>query len=545
MARTLFVLSPHLTEEQLWATARLRPGDGGLRVVTEVSPLVDADPSRPPPVVVVPDLAQLAPSAARAMAVLVGADVSHLERTGVSLSWRPRATWLVQCPRASLRRVSRHLLDRLQLRVETAGLRVVESGDGALTDPGQPTGGPTLTLPSTAPPVNPMDRPPRLTAEAVDRVLHRCPATGGSRRDLALAHAARGLAVLHGEEEVTAATVDSAADLFIGPSGRTARFAPAADRPLPVEPVDDARPSPPDPVTGVVVSDSEDLDTRDVPATAHAAPLHPEDTRDSSADPGPEHQPWRRPLRGSPSGRSTRTEPARTDLTDVAVTPTLLEAARFQRVRPPAPTRDRLVVAPTDLRVHARPPAPGRRLVLVLDHSCHRSWNWHAVLAPYLRWAYVRRAGVCVIELGGRDARDELRAQSYTARSLLDPRLPDSLRRPAGMATPLAHALTLAAAALHAGAARGGDEAWLVVVTDGRGNVPLAASVSGVVTGPVATAGLSDALTVAAEIRRRARADVVVACPGGRPGRHLASALADALGGRLVVGEPVGPGVPP
>jgi magnesium chelatase subunit D len=217
----------------------------------------------------------------------------------------------------------------------------------------------------------------------------------------------------------------------------------------------------------------------------------------------------------------------------VAVTATRLEAARFQRARPAAPD-GRLVVAPTDLRIHTRPPARGRRLVLVLDHTCRRGWNWRAALDPYLRWAYVHRATVCVVEVGGHGTRHELRAESYTARNLLDPRLPASLHRPAGTATPLAHGLTFAVEALRGGPAQGVHEAWLVLATDGRGNVPLAASVDGAVTGPVATEGMTDALAVATTIRRYDWVEAVVACPDGRPGRRLAAALADAVGGRLV-----------
>ncbi|MGK3945906.1 hypothetical protein ABK046_47115, partial [Streptomyces caeruleatus] len=40
----------------------------------------------------------------------------------------------------------------------------------------------------------------------------------------------------------------------------------------------------------------------------------------------------------------------------------------------------------------------------------------------------------------------------------------------------------------------------LVVVTDGRGNVPLAASRAGELTGPVGSEGITDALRVAREI---------------------------------------------
>ena len=109
-------------------------------------------------------------------------------------------------------------------------------------------------------------------------------------------------------------------------------------------------------------------------------------------------------------------------------------------------------------------------------------------LLPYLRWAYVERATVCLVKVGARGAPTELQAERLVARSLLVPKISQALDEPSGLATPLAHGLDLALQflrhALHQGR-QGVRSAWIVVLTDGRGNVPLKASQTGQLDWPV------------------------------------------------------------
>ncbi|MFE3743430.1 hypothetical protein ACFXPP_34415, partial [Streptomyces sp. NPDC059134] len=229
------------------------------------------------------------------------------------------------------------------------------------------------------------------------------------------------------------------------------------------------------------------------------------------------------------------------DLRDLAFVPTVIEAAKFQAVRG---RPERLAIAPADLRGYARAPEPERMLTLVLDHTCHADWNWHAALEPFLHWAYVHRASAQVVEVGAATAVSELRAESFTARSVLDPRIPAALARPPGRATPLAHGLEQAGQALRRAFQHhraGLVEAWLVVATDGRGNVPLDASRRDRPgPEPAGRTGIDDALAVAGRISAmdRTRLHCVVVDPGARPYADLPFLLADALGGTVAPGCP-------
>jgi magnesium chelatase subunit D len=67
--------------------------------------------------VVIPDLTKLSLAASRACVMLMGADVTHLERHGQHQHWRPRFCWLAGCLRTEVGMVSPHLLDRFALRL--------------------------------------------------------------------------------------------------------------------------------------------------------------------------------------------------------------------------------------------------------------------------------------------------------------------------------------------------------------------------------------------------------------------------------------------
>jgi magnesium chelatase subunit D len=77
-----------------------------------------------------------------------------------------------------------------------------------------------------------------------------------------------------------------------------------------------------------------------------------------------------------------------------------------------------------------------------------------------------------------------------------------------------------------------------VVASDGRGNVPLQASIAGQVTGPVGRDGVDDAVAVARDIAAiDRRLHTVVVDAAARPYPGLPFALADALGGMVVAGR--------
>jgi magnesium chelatase subunit D len=291
----------------------------------------------------------------------------------------------------------------------------------------------------------------------------------------------------------------------------------------------------------------------DETAVGLPAEPYPEDKAKPARDADPLRIGWPRRLSGPPHGHPSGTLHAR-DLRDIAVIPTLLRAAMFQAVRCPSgpdahyQKKHRLHILGADLLSHRRAHRSGALLVLLLDHTCReRDWDWYVPLAPYLRWAYAHRAPVSVVEVGRAVATSrlvaarELRAQHFRARGLLDPRVAGALDRDPGRATPLAHGLALATRILRHDTQQGSvavADAVLVVVTDGRGNVPLSASVTGNAPVQAGRSGVADALHAAGQIKRLRRVRRVVIDPGPRAYGHLTGDLARALDAPLALGRP-------
>jgi magnesium chelatase subunit D len=260
---------------------------------------------------------------------------------------------------------------------------------------------------------------------------------------------------------------------------------------------------------------------------------YPEDDAEPLRDHAPLRGAWRRTAH-SERGPVVGVRRA-TDLRDLALVPTVVAAATKQRLR------GRLTLEPEDLRSHVRAAEPDRMLILLLDHTCRRGRDWQPALAPYLRWAYTGRAAAAVIEVGAADAADELRAEGFLARNVLEPWLTAALHRRPGRASPLAHGLLLAGQFVRRAFQQRPTaltEAWFVAVTDGRGNVPLHASLTGRLDGPVGRRGVEDALEAAAQLHalNRMRLHTVVVDAGAPPYADLPFALADALGGVTVGG---------
>ncbi|WP_203785957.1 hypothetical protein [Paractinoplanes rishiriensis] len=220
---------------------------------------------------------------------------------------------------------------------------------------------------------------------------------------------------------------------------------------------------------------------------------------------------------------------------------TLLEAVKHQRARCPehfAPDgRHGLHVRRDDLRQYRRDRTARRHLVLVIDHTCRRGWDWGAALAPYLRAAYASRSPVDVIEVGAAGAPAEARATSLRLAGVLDPRMDAVLTRAAGRATPLAHGLDLAATALRRALRRDRHaraNGFLVVLTDGLGNVPRAASEAGQLPDRAGAEGVRDALASARGIRSLQRVGAVLLAPPAVAHESILRRLAASLGATVV-----------
>ncbi|MEU4161505.1 hypothetical protein [Actinoplanes sp. NPDC026670] len=506
-------------------------------------------------IVVVPDLSRAGLAVTRAATVLIGADGAVADRHGTHAAWRPRARWLAACPAAAAQRLSPHLLDRFPVRVAAAGFgtppRTSAQIRAALDQdtPGLPPG---LAVPS--PLTGPLPVMSAAAATAVTGVVGESPSP--HRRDLALARAARVVAVSDRAGTVEPRHVHRAAELLGLRSPAPASLAPAT-----VEPASSPEPtSSPEPATtgdGTAAwPEAVEADTAvgqplrpaltsvlppaAGPAAVPEQMLYPEDSPDALPDFASLRPPWqragtRRPGRGPVIG----TEPAGRPV-DIAYLATVLEAAKFRRIRhgAAAPLR----IHASDLRSNRRQPQPDAALVLLLDHTSRRGWDVTAALAPYLGWAYTRRAAVSLIELGHRDAVSELQAERRRLSGVLDPALNVALDRAPARATPLAHGLDLALQEMRLRRRnlpiRDG-EAWLVVVSDGRGNVPLEASQRDVLPRSVSRAGVDDAVTVAGGFAGlRAVRAVVLAPPELSHYRDLPFALAGAMAG--IVARPDG-----
>ncbi|MFF3885276.1 magnesium chelatase [Streptomyces sp. NPDC001914] len=518
-------------EEDLWTTSRLERQRDGFAFSVAPGPLMTE--TGPPPLAVVPDLAHLSFAGTRAAVQLVGADVVCVEQPGLRLHDRPRARWLAVCRSEDAGRVTPHLLDRFALRLAVPGLRTV---------PGE---WPRMT--SAMP-----EKPAFSTDEAVTRVQEILGAGAGPRRSLALARLARALATLGGHGEVTARNCDDAARLI---GLRITGAPPATDR-ADGETPRLPPPSPPLPPSGEGTRRGARSEKNPRPAdeapllapgaaqgvgAAPGAPAgtpYPEDEAVALREFTPLRNPWQR--RSGPAavrGTVVGTRRAR-DLRDLALVRTVREAALYQRVR----GHTEFTVVPADLHSNVRAPAPEHLLTLLLDHTCRGEWDWQDALTPFLQWAYTTRAALQVIEVGGAEAPNELRAESFAARGVLDPRVLAALYRAKGRATPLAHGIEQADRVLRQAFRLQGStlaEAWLVVVTDGRGNVPLQASHTGRLHGPVAAQGVEDSLAAAAPLAAldRGRLRVAVVDAARSPYGDLPFALAEKLGATVVEGR--------
>jgi magnesium chelatase subunit D len=411
---------------------------------------------------------------------------------------------------------------------------------------------------------------PEVSEGALDRILAFL--TGNShspRREIALARLAIAQARLHASSSVTAEHVDQAARLIGVESPRifpttAEEVEEAAKEPAPLARALSAGQSSTavktDATTMVdmVMSESDTAEPLDVALTLKAADLYPEDQAEfERVAAALKEPPSRRRSSTVPHGPIVGVQPSHTTH-DLALLATVVTAAKWQgyRRRFPRPasgdghvdtgaghitagsaSSSGFWLWPSDLRCYRRARLPEQLLVLVVDYTCLKGWAWTTPLLPHLHWAYAERAGVCLVRVGAADARVDTRADRLVARNLLDPRLDQALDARPGRATPLAHGLFLALQTLRHGLQHGQgivQRARLVVLTDGRGNVPLHLGPDLDVAEPVGRAGVDDALAIAAEIPSLHTVEAVVLDPGPVLHPDLVHELARALGAAVV-----------
>jgi magnesium chelatase subunit D len=554
------VLGSGEAEEDLWDGVAWVRGDDG--VLPELVP----GPLGPPPagttkLVVIPELPRIGLAGVRACVTLLGDQVAHLERYGKSLAWQAGATaWIAGCDREAAGSVSPHLLDRFALRVpfskesrteRRAWLRAaLEAGPDS-----KPRGEPAVDGAALASLRRAATSTPAMSAGAIDAVLDLVeePAPG-ARRQIALARLAVACARMAAAPDVTPSHVE-AADAMLRVRAPVARPAPEQPPDPVVEPGDrpvreagvrttaagDPAPAPAVPQPVLAPDASEALEAADIQiADGAATSIYPEDHARVDREPEPLRRPVgaRGPV-GRTAGVPVGVQPT-TQLQDIALTATVVEAIKWQRIRRESkhePSGAKVPIWPVDLRSYRRAPFAHEMLALVLDYTCRGRWSWPELLLPYLRWGYTHRASVCLVRVGAGDAGCSLKADRLVARNMLDPRIGPVLDAHDGDATPLAHGLELARQtlrhALHHSRA-GISGAQLVVVTDGRGNVPLQASFAGRLGRPVRSEGIDDALAVASQIAVLDRVAVTVVDPEPAVWADLPGKLAAALGAGIV-----------
>jgi magnesium chelatase subunit D len=567
------------TEEELWGSLTL--GQAASSIVWRSGLLAAAEPEIR--IVVIPDLTRLSLAASRACVMLMGAEVAHLERHGQQDCWQPQLYWLAGCDQTRIGALSTHLLDRFALRLnggesQYSEQRIVQlRGWLAQLEAGSPErlG---VDVPQLAAAVVSLLQQvkhscPQVLPEARERVLDYLDGYS-TRRDLALLRLAKVDAQLERAEQVRRDNVDRAAAV-IGLPLKQQRPEKRPDDPVKPELAADAAQS--QPVRQD--SDASNLPRREAtPPSIHHEPVFESDATqmpstplpmgktinpylEDTAEPERSAASLRLPLRRFKSASSGRgaiigIEPA-TVPQDLAIVSTLLEAAKYQKLRWKALLERQdlpegmqrllskrneqghglLILQPGDLRRYRRAMVPEQMLTLVMDYTCLRECQWQAALLPYLQWAYVERSSVCLVQVGAANAAQELQAEKIVAQNVLVSRISSGLEVGGGQATPLAHGLDLALQTLRHALQHGRSvvrQAVLVVISDGRGNVPLVASRTNQKPGkPVNRQGIEDALQVAQQIAGLKQVEAVVLNPQPKYYANLPVQLAQALGAKI------------
>ncbi len=230
-------------------------------------------------------------------------------------------------------------------------------------------------------------------------------------------------------------------------------------------------------------------------------------------------------------------------LYDLALVNTLLTAMKFQRLRQDEycarykKSYAGLLLEPADLRRYRRSLPVEQVLMLLFDYTCIREDdNWEEALVQYLHAAYTARAGIVIIKVGANDALSPLRAEVVNEKNVLVPRVGRALEAGRGRATPLAHGFSLALEQLQRILQHGRNTAQrvtFVVMSDGRGNVPLATSTHAEHIPIVTREGIDDALREARKIRALKHVVSVVLSPQPDYYPDLPERLAEVLGATL------------
>ncbi|BAZ18136.1 Mg-chelatase subunit ChlI-like protein [Calothrix sp. NIES-4071] len=550
---TKVTLSTFETEEDLWGSLGISNESQESSFNWKPGLLANDSQLR---LVIIPDLTKLSLAAVRACVVMMGASVAHLERHGQQTCWRPNIYWLAGCASSEVGMVSPHLLDRFALRLSgmiikpqdriSEILSLIDNETGVLQI--QPLPNEIKQTLQKA-----LQHRPEITTQATARILNYTSnlEVYSPRREIALARLSVAYARLQGVAKMSEEHVDAAARM-INLQPITKRQKPkitsvSSLEPLETQNINSSAPQTSNPKLQInTLKETLAVYESDEPETLSPTPI----ITQNLIDPYPEdNAPVEREVASLrlPSRHFQNKSIARgviigvekaTNLQDIAIVRTLLEAAKFQPIRQAAWTNGKLILSPTDLYSYRRAPVAEQMLTLVLDHTCLQDYKWQDELLPYLSWAYVERASVCLVQVGAANARNELQAEKIIAQSILVPSINAGIEAEAGIATPLAHGLDLALQTLRHALQHGRSmikQAMLVVITDGRGNIPLEASRTNRIIPPVGRKGVEDALQVAERIRGLDGVKAILLNPQSRQYPEIPLELAKALGAKVVL----------
>ncbi len=554
-------------DDDLWGSLFIDHGSDGPLIVWRRGILANPPSNlqngeQPLRLVIIPDLAKLSLAAARACVMLVAADVAYLERYGYHAIWRPNMCWLASCSTTEIGAISPHLLDRFALRLSWPGVISTYSAADLLKEMLNDTFSEDINRTSLTPDLkNQLQKAVQcqttITNEFIERVLAYLSVAENyfPRREIALARLASSIAKLKEAHYATANDVDTAASLI----GLTLPEKVLPKRDFTDHLYNQAEGTDTDFQHTTNYPANEDIlaSLRESETLSSGRPVYEPNYTDTlelssfPTDPYPEdNAPINREIASLrlPFFQYAITNPNRgtvigveraTTLHDIALVSTLFVAAPFQAIRRKnLNIRDnRFIISTSDLRRYLRKFVPQQMLLLLIDYTSLRGNDWQDALSPYLSWAYVERASVCIVQVGAAHPTHELRADLIQERSILVPSITTALEEKAGKATPLADGFSLALRTLRHALQHGRHivhRALFVVVSDGRGNVSLEASHNRHLTKPLSREGIEDALKLAQQIGELKHIQTVLLNPQPKYHPDLPLLLAATLNAEVI-----------
>lgn len=534
-------------DDDLWGSLELHKGRGNSPVTWHRGSLAGLWNESCTRLVLISDLTKVSLAVARACVMLMGTDTAHLERHGQHRQWQPNICWLAGCASNEIGGISPHILDRFALRLQWPDLFYADPVERVLrqvltNEPFENMTTLFLSADLKEHIQNANKHWAAYTDKAQRRVFHYSSLshTYLLRREIALARLAQTIARLEGASKVTEFHVDAAAQLiglastFPQTVSSTSPGITTPDSSLKKEVNKAQREKPtghteaatiqPETIQSTVPVYSPDT-AKVLDSTRLPIEPYPEDGAPIERETASLRHPFAHYTAASISRGSVIGIEQATSFRDIAVVSTVFAAAPFQFIRHKhrqsslsfwflhlqslfRPTQrqylqeeqQRFLLSQSDLRSYRRAPATERLLLLLLDYTCLRECNWQEALLPYLRSAYADRASISIIQVGAATVANELRADVVSARSILVPHIGTALEAKRGKATPLAHGFDLALRTLRHALQHGRStvqKALFIVMSDGRGNIPLEVSRTGHVDEPIHRQGIEDALQIA------------------------------------------------